>query len=56
MNRLPSFLIAAILGLVLLTAAAPVLLELSSAVIPAVLVIGVVVALLRLVWFYTNRF
>ncbi len=55
MNRLPSLLIAAVIALVLLTAAAPLLLELSNAVIPAVVAIGVVVALLRLVWFYTNR-
>ncbi len=55
MNRLRALLIAAIVGLMLLTAAAPLLLELSNAVIPAVVAIGVVVALLRLVWFYTNR-
>jgi hypothetical protein len=42
-------------GLVALVAAAPVLARLASALVPLVLVAGIVAAVLRLVWAYTRR-
>jgi hypothetical protein len=42
-------------GLVALVAAGPTLVSLAEALVPLVLVVGVVVAVLRVVWFYTRR-
>jgi hypothetical protein len=44
-----------VIGLVALVAAAPTLVRLASAVVPLVLTVGVVVVVLRLVWWYTRR-
>ncbi len=54
MNRLTSAAIWLVVALVMLAAAAPILLRLASALMPLVLVVGIVVAVLRLVWFYTR--
>jgi hypothetical protein len=54
MNRLTSALIWLVVGLVVLAAVAPTLLRLASALMPLVLVVGIVVAVLRMVWFYTR--
>jgi hypothetical protein len=43
-----------ILGLVVLAAASPTLIKLAGALVPIALVVGVVIALLRCVWFYTR--
>lgn len=55
MNRLATFLAVAIVGLAILTAAGPALVALSNAMVPVVIAVGLMLALLRLVWFYTNR-
>jgi hydrogenase-4 membrane subunit HyfE len=49
------FLFGAFVALVLLAAAAPLLIELSHALLPLVLVVGVVVVAVRLVFFHTQR-
>lgn len=49
------FLILAIVGLAVLSAAGPMLIALVQAVIPLIVAIGAVVLLLRGVWFFTNR-
>jgi hypothetical protein len=54
MSRLTSAVIWLVIGLVVLAAAAPILLRLAHTLVPLVLVAGVVVAVLRLVWFYTR--
>ncbi len=41
-------------GLVVLVAAGPIIVCLARALVPLVLVIGVVAAVLRAVWFYTR--
>lgn len=56
MNKLGTFLPVALVSLVILTAAGPALVALSNAVVPAVLAVGLVVAVLRLVWHYTSRY
>lgn len=50
-----NFLIACVFGVVLLAAAAPLLIELSRALIPFVVAVGVVAVILRLVFFHTRR-
>jgi predicted membrane channel-forming protein YqfA (hemolysin III family) len=54
MNRMTSALIWLVVGLTVLVAAAPILLRLAHALVPLVLVVGVVVGTLRAVWFYTR--
>jgi hypothetical protein len=54
MNRLTSVLIWLVVGLVILAAIAPILLRLADALLPLALVVGIVVAVLRMVWFYTR--
>ena len=49
-----SFLVAVIVGLVVLAAAGPALSRLAGALVTPILVGGVVVAVLRLLWFYTR--
>jgi len=44
-----------VVAVVLLAAIAPLLIELSRALLPLVLVVGIVVAVLRLVFFHTRR-
>jgi hypothetical protein len=43
-----------VVGLGALLAAGPALARLAGALVPLVLVVGVVTAVLRLVWFYTR--
>jgi hypothetical protein len=43
-----------VVGLVALAAAGPILARLIHALVPLVLVVGIVIAVLRLVWFYTR--
>ncbi len=54
MNKLVSTLIIMVVGLATLAAAGPALARVVAALVPLVLVVGVVVAVLRLVWFYTR--
>jgi hypothetical protein len=54
MSKAISTLVAVVLGLVALGAVGPSLERLAGALVPLVLVIGIVVAVLRLVWFYTR--
>jgi hypothetical protein len=49
------FLVIAIVGLAVLTAAGPTLVALAHAAVPLVIAVGVVVLALRAVWFFTNR-
>lgn len=51
MNR---FVVLVILGLLALVTAGPTLVCLAQALVPLALVVGVVVAVLRLVWFHTG--
>lgn len=48
-------LTASVVALVLLAAIAPLLIELSRALLPFVLVVGVVTVAVRLVFFHTRR-
>jgi hypothetical protein len=48
-------LVTAIVALVLLAAVAPLLVALSHALLPLVIVVGVVAVVLRLVFFHTRR-
>lgn len=47
-------LVAAIFLVVLLYRAAPQLIAIMNAAVPVVIVVGLVVAALRVVWFYTR--
>lgn len=55
MNRSASWMLGGLMVLVLLAATAPLLIRLSRALLPLVLVIGVVAVGLRLVFFHTRR-
>jgi hypothetical protein len=54
-NRLLGTLTLLMVGLVALVAAGPTLVALVNALVPLVLVIGVVVGLLRALFFFTSR-
>jgi hypothetical protein len=54
MSKLASMLALAIVGLVVLAYATPALTKLASALVPLAVVIGIVVALLRCVWWLTG--
>ena len=54
MTKLISTLAIVILGLVALGVVGPRIAAILSAAAPLVLVVGIVVAVLRLVWFYTR--
>lgn len=54
MTKLPSTLAMVVMVVVLLSAAGPTIAYLIHALVPLVLVVGVVGAVLRLVWFYTR--
>jgi hypothetical protein len=54
-NKPTVFLIVAIVTLSLLVSAGPALVALANAAVPLVLVVGIVVAVLRLVFFHTRR-
>lgn len=51
----PGLLITALMVFVLLAAAAPLLIELSRALLPLVVALGVVAVAVRLVFFHTRR-
>ncbi len=55
MNRLISTLASVMVGLVVITAATPALTRLAHALLPLVLVVGVVAAGLRVVWAAARR-
>ena len=55
MNKLLSTLAVVVLGLVALAAAGPTLAHLIAALVPLVLVVGVVAAVLRMVWAATRH-
>ncbi len=54
MTKLVSALTIVVLGLVALGAVGPRIAQIIGALVPLVLVVGVVVAVLRVVWFYTR--
>jgi hypothetical protein len=54
MTKLISTLLVVVVGLVALAAAGPGLAKLASSLVPLVLVLGIVIAMLRLVWFLTR--
>jgi len=54
MNKLISTLAIVVVGLVALGSVGPSLARLVAALVPLVLVVGIVVAVLRLVCFYTR--
>lgn len=49
------FLVIAIVGLAALTAAGPTLVALAHAAVPLIIAGGVVILLVRAVWYFTNR-
>jgi hypothetical protein len=49
-----STVLLVVVGLVALSAAGPTLARLIAALVPLVLAVGIVVAVLRVVWFYTR--
>jgi hypothetical protein len=53
-TKLISTLAIVVLGLVALGAVGPRLAQIIEALVPLVLVVGVIVAVLRVVWFYTR--
>lgn len=55
MTKPVQLVVALVVGLVALAAAGPTLARLFHAAVPLVLVVGVVVAVLRVVWWYTRR-
>ena len=54
MSKLVHVLTLGIVALVVLTAAAPTIARLITALVPLVLVVGIVAAVLRLVHYYTR--
>ena len=54
MTKLVSTLAVLILGLVALGAVGPRIAQIINAMVPLVLVVGIVAAVLRAVWFYTR--
>jgi len=54
-TKLISTLAIVVLGLVALGAVGPRLAQIIGALVPLVLVVGIVAAVLRAVWFYTRR-
>lgn len=55
MNRLVSLVAFGVVGLAALAVASPALARLISALVPLVLVAGIVAVVLRLVWSYTRK-
>jgi hypothetical protein len=55
MTKLMQSLVVGIAGLVAVAVAGPALTKLASALVPLVLVVGIVTAVLRLAWCYTRR-
>ncbi len=54
MTKLITTLAVVVLGLVALGAVGPRIAQIIGALVPLVLVVGVVVAVVRVVWFYTR--
>lgn len=54
MNKLTQAILLVLVGLVVLAAASPALIRLAGALGAPVVTCGIVVALLRCVWFYTR--
>lgn len=54
MTKIAQASLVVIVGLAALSAVGPTLVRVIGALVPLVLVIGVVIAILRLVWFYTR--
>lgn len=54
MTRLVSTLLVVVVGLAALSAVGPTLIQIIGALVPLVLVVGIVIAILRLVFFYTR--
>jgi energy-converting hydrogenase Eha subunit C len=54
MNKLIQAAALGVLGLVVVAAASRALIALAGALVTPILVVGIVVALLRCVWFYTR--
>ncbi len=46
--------VAGLMGLVVLTAAGPTIVALVNHLVPLILVVGILAAVLRVVWFYTR--
>jgi sulfite reductase beta subunit-like hemoprotein len=55
MNKLMQTVLLVLVGLAVLAAASPALIKLVAAFVPLALVLGVVVAVLRIVWAATRR-
>lgn len=55
MNKLVSLVMMGLLGLVVLTAAGPIFVKLVNSLVPLVVVAGIVIAVLRVVWYLTNN-
>ena len=55
MKPLPGYLLAALIGLLLLAALAPALIALSDALLPPVIVLAIAVVVVRLVFFHTRN-
>lgn len=54
MNKLIQAALLTAVGLAVLAVASPALIKLAGALVPLVVVVGIVVAVLRAVWFYTR--
>jgi hypothetical protein len=54
MSRFIATLAIVVVGLVVLTAATPALTKLAHALVPLIVAVGIVVALLKLVFWYTR--
>lgn len=54
MTKFASTIIAVVLGLVVLSAVSPALARLADALVPLVIVVGIVAGALRWLWFYTR--
>lgn len=55
MNKLMQTVLLILVGLAVFAAASPALIKLTGALVPLALVLGVVVAVLRIVWAATRR-
>ena len=55
MNKAMRTVLLVLVGLAVLAAASPALIKLTHALVPLALVLGVVVAVLRIVWAATRR-
>ena len=56
MTRVGVCLVASIVALAVLVSAGPTIVSLVHAVVPLLLAVGALVVVLRLVWYFTNRY